>query len=782
MSGLPLETTWTSLSARLSQLPLILSGPLLRRTQPQAVTVWVALKQAMTVTLEVYNAADTNPAALLSGTRPTVPLGTNLHVVAVTALPTGASQLQSGTVYSYDLDFGNGKRLASKGVFNSDGNMSELAYAPYVLPTFALPPNDESKLHIIHGSCQKPNGEGIGALQTLDDIIAANIKDAVAANVSVAEKRPHQLFLTGDQIYADDVADALLHVLTDAGNTLLGWTETLPLVNKPPQDLKPGSRKDTVRNLGRITSDEADSHLLSLGEFYAMYLVAWSDVLLSLPDFKTVFFAEWLFEEAGNRAPRIETLRNRFEQDLSRLNEFKKALPKVRRALANIPSYMIFDDHEVTDDWYINREWQENIYRSLLGIRLLQNALSAYAVFQGWGNKPEDFKAPEPGDDLLTALANWRGKDDATAQTIRDLLSLPPRPPNDPSPKIIWDYQVDFPSIYQVIVLNTRTERGYAPGKDDGLLAPALLDSVALHRQLTQRIEGRQTNFEFTIVVSPAPVFGHPFPEEIVKPSLAFIGMKLFADYEEWSFNSVSHQSLLKELAAARQVVILSGDVHYAFTARVEYWDERQGAPEPRATFIQCVSSGLKKEDFLTWFNGTIRPQAYSYLGWSAQKVHLQKNGKQVLIRGTGPSSPALLSVPSSDVDAFLPGHEPEWRYRVTFLTDAGGGEQERKLQPGGTPSSPTSTATDVVKQHSRAFEHIRRFRFDQMFWVVGHNNLGEITIYKRGDGTPEIRHSLWFNLDPDYSPPLPTRAYTQHNSPFSVLPDSDPKPDLNRF
>jgi hypothetical protein len=41
-------------------------------------------------------------------------------------------------------------------------------------------------------------------------------------------ERPHQLFLTGDQIYADEVADVLLVALTDAGDTLLGWKEELP--------------------------------------------------------------------------------------------------------------------------------------------------------------------------------------------------------------------------------------------------------------------------------------------------------------------------------------------------------------------------------------------------------------------------------------------------------------------------------------------------------------------------------------------------------------------------
>ncbi len=89
--------SWTPLSEgrssipfcdRLEHLPLILAGPILRRTESDAVTVWVALKAPREVTLKVY-ATDANGSLvktlLLEGTRSTVPLGKQLHIVAVTA-------------------------------------------------------------------------------------------------------------------------------------------------------------------------------------------------------------------------------------------------------------------------------------------------------------------------------------------------------------------------------------------------------------------------------------------------------------------------------------------------------------------------------------------------------------------------------------------------------------------------------------------------------------------------------------------------------------------------
>ena len=60
----------------------------------------------------------------------------------------------------------------------------------------------------------------------------------------------------------------------------------------------------------------------------------------------------------------------------------------MRRALANVPTYMVFDDHDVTDDWNLGRAWRDRVFTSPLGRRIVMNALVAYAVFQDWGNDP----------------------------------------------------------------------------------------------------------------------------------------------------------------------------------------------------------------------------------------------------------------------------------------------------------------------------------------------------------------------------------------------------------
>ena len=90
---------------------------------------------------------------------------------------------------------------------------------------------------------------------------------------------------------------------------------------------------------------------------------------------------------------------------------------------------------------------------------MVQNALAAYAVFQGWGNEPDRFTADPPGGRLLPALIGWDGQD-GPARAARGRR----RPASaDASAPVRWDYQVDTPS-FQAIVLDTRTRRGFRPG------------------------------------------------------------------------------------------------------------------------------------------------------------------------------------------------------------------------------------------------------------------------------------------------------------------------------
>ena len=517
-------------------LPLILAGPIVRRVEPDLVAVWVALKEPRVVRLSVWKGlkstgtgdtifGDDDPD--FADDTETVRVGDNLHVAVVIAVPPVA--MIPEVVYSYNVAFGDisaesfsatadlkSLSLLKDGTVDSKPHLA-LGYAPGFLPSFSLPPMEVTNLRILHGSCRRINTELEDGLSWVDELIEPSRTDAIG--------RPHQLFLSGDQIYADDVASPLLPQLIKRGNELMGNSEYLPTIwpagfpeklgektPKPsffPADKRhfpPAIRHRLLDAEAFFTTKDHHSHLISFGEFSAMYLFVWSNVLWNVEELKdfddivSEIKSDWatipgnygavfrerkrvkgdieiekelldkfinfiiktltaeelrdalktqekvekdrsplntdhltpdclkLLLEASNEKLKgknqfvaihkfatslskeelknfkvfFKTIQDQFgglykkvEEDADKrklqVTKFYNGLAKVRRALANVATYMMFDDHEVTDDWYLNPMWRERAFASPLGTAILRNGLLAYAVFQDWGNSPSRY-------------------------------------------------------------------------------------------------------------------------------------------------------------------------------------------------------------------------------------------------------------------------------------------------------------------------------------------------------------------------------------------------------
>src|SRR5579884_806423 len=169
--------TWKPLAERFDALPFILAGPLLRRTEPSSVTVWLAVKEPCQVTLRIYR-RDRQGRLLqqFEGTRRTVRLGDHLYLVAVTARAMREEErLSWGEHYYYDLFFLPGEQVSSNIPVSENAAhlstpgicvanpaqadpMQLLVYPGNPLPGFVLPPEDFNQLRIVHGSCRKLHG------------------------------------------------------------------------------------------------------------------------------------------------------------------------------------------------------------------------------------------------------------------------------------------------------------------------------------------------------------------------------------------------------------------------------------------------------------------------------------------------------------------------------------------------------------------------------------------------------------------------------------------------
>jgi hypothetical protein len=646
---------FTSLQSRLpggssppsNPLPLIVAGPILRKVTSATVSVWLALSQQAQVTLTVYA---TPGAVVAQGQRSTVSVGKNLHIVCVTAqLAAGQAGLTGGNVYSYDLSFGtSGGTVLLPAAIGPSGAAAYL-YSNLALPTFALPPDDLTSVRLIIGSCRKPHAEGPDALATLDDLISAS--------VTSAKDRPHQLLLTGDQIYADEVSDVLLLLLTDAASVLVDPVEPLPgpngsqlLANTAP----PTTRTDLIKNQAHLTSDDTRSHLMSFGEFVAMYLFVWSDVLWPtvLPEWADLAAIPSIKGKPDWSFP-LATLVGDITTKTARLDVFRKTLLKVRRALANVPTAMILDDHEITDDFNMEPIFCTGVYGSDLGSSIVRNGLAAYAVCQHWGNAPEQFEpnsALSPSDPagvwLLsqfnakpygqftsdpnlsvvlgvhapaqlqtgTTSDGFQGRT-STFAVFHDAGTRAQTPEGRwlDSKSLLYHYTVEA-KAFQIVVTDTRTWRAFPRG--GSYSPPDLIAKAQVQFQVgqTPKLNNRQLLVVVTTNMPPIPPIrqgARDLPIMVKVPGKSALWFEDF--YDSWEIERIDYARMLAELsrkfaldgnnAHSGSLVLLSGDVHASMASRITYSatvqqvDDAAGAPsKAELSIAQLIGSALHNQ------------------------------------------------------------------------------------------------------------------------------------------------------------------------------------------
>jgi hypothetical protein len=751
-----------------------------------------------------------------------------------------------------------------------------LGYQEGNLPTFTLPPLNIESYKLAHGSCRRIHGTGKDALAALDFII----KKAVINNVP--DIRPHQLFLTGDQIYADDIPTLVLPTLNTLGSVLLGVKENLTaktydandMVSTIPHEITltnfPATRrKPIVVYNAKFSTEDGENHLLSFGEFAAAYLMGWSNAVWPVElyagpeELKSIedYLASWNGISGSEYIPKTEVegkfmsiediedfensldkyreekikiiskdklkenQKQSFINQLERIAVFRTQLPYVRRLLANIPVYMIMDDHEVTDDWNVSQHWRDRVLTSPLGVNILRNALMAYAIFQDWGNDPlaynpqtwlkehsynlgEYVKPPsandhiyrvsqsgktgsEPpdwptaqGESFIDGSVKWEEAGIESKQKLLTELqkvfagdSGPELEPanaidrlfgfdlNDETPPPVrWHYSVPA-SETKVYVLDTRTRRTFQTRHSP----PGLLSKSAMRDQIPQNPQPEP----FLVFVSPAPVLGLAVIEGVLQP-LKTIFNGFDGDPEPWSFDTTAFEELLNQMQKFKRVIFLSGDVHYGISSVLDYWKKDDILP---ARFVQFVSSSLKNkkftnDKFLTSGFAQKLMDSHFYpterMGWT-HRVGLQvtnPSGNRPLQRIALRKEPVLLSTQGWPVGTTInPG--PDWSWRLRLLSD----ERPESERPQNIQIQEIVDGDykKVLERHTDIFRKgiARKIEWD--------TNVGIITFSRDNQGSLTTLQELmrWlpedsFTEDPD--------AYMVHRCSLEPTPDEAPK------
>lgn len=561
----------------------MLAGPMIRRAESDRVCIWLATREKVELGGLIYRLdGATGDLKAIGATRDadiscqTVRLGQRLFVHLLRLYPgrdaPSEDAFPEGQVLFYDISV-NGKGLRELGFLGEEA--TAITYPGQPLPSFFLP-KDQKLQVLLHGSCRKLHSSSADAMVEADRTIGETIDDL--------EERPAILCLTGDQIYADDVGGPLIDHLTRLGDVLVGRNEVLPNPVGNLRRLPLNGRAETIKDGARFTSSHAENHLATFGEYAAMYLAAWSPDCWPEGDLPT---AEDVHLSAlGKRVPDEEAAgkaaRQKYEVEKRGLEKARQALGAVRRVLANIPTYMMFDDHEVTDDWNITRIWINEVYASGAGRRIVANALAAYWAFQAWGNDPDTF-------------------DDRFVHTVEHhIKNIPETPavlgaPAGASPFDMmlwsfhgWGFAVATDPI--LIGLDSRTQRGF----DDPRGPVRLMNRQALDwlRTAWARVgRGPQTG---VIFLSPTPIYGFEPIEELQRAARS-VGIPVHkTDTESWVANRNGFGALMHCLNTELQpglCIVLSGDVHYGFNNDADFFSGGQGV-----RVVQLVSSALKNE------------------------------------------------------------------------------------------------------------------------------------------------------------------------------------------
>jgi hypothetical protein len=396
--------------------------------------------------------------------------------------------------------------------------------------------------------------------------------DYVKKVASNPNQRPQQLLFTGDQVYADDVADGVLLLAQKLGTYLVGFDEMMPIGKPTPASTidggaAPGKRGGLVRAEG-FTSDEdaCQNHMMAFSDYMTLYLLTWSGDLWKL---------------ASAQYPKLVSGGS--------LDGLHLRPAAAQRLMANVPTYMMCDDHEVTDDWFIDSKFFNRATKSPLLRRILLNALANYCVFQAWGNKPDIFSLRI---DKISAHIMAQARLDNDADDLA-------------SEFIAYNWFFVTPPPASVVMLDTRTRRVLR----DPPNGPGLLDGAGLtdlRAALTSTPQGQPV-----IIVSPPPVFGYDSLEFLQSADVAMRSSSFYKDdFETWAANPSVFFQFLRVIAESgrRQVVFFAGDVHYAFANSVAYCLPPLAAVE----VLHLTSSSLKNKMSTGQSRKALLPEAFN--------------------------------------------------------------------------------------------------------------------------------------------------------------------------
>ena len=250
--------------------------------------------------------------------------------------------------------------------------------------------------------------------------------------------------------------------------------------------------------------------------------------------------------------------------------------PTIRWLLSTMPTSMIFDDHDVRDDWNTSHAWRLDMQATDWWDERITGALMSYWIYQHLGNLSPRRLAD---DDLYERV---RGGPDA-APVLRAFAQAADREA-DGAKGTMWSYRQDLGPV-QLLVVDSRSGRILADGRRS-MISDAEFDWV--ERQV------EDGDFRHLVVVTSMPWLLpralhdlESWNEALCAGSrgrfLARLGERVrrAVDMEHWAAFRRSFDRLAAFFAhvgrgehgasAPATICVLSGDVHHSYITEADY-------------------------------------------------------------------------------------------------------------------------------------------------------------------------------------------------------------------
>ena len=270
--------------------------------------------------------------------------------------------------------------------------------------------------------------------------------------------------------------------------------------------------------------------------------------------------------------------------------------PLNRWLLSTLPSAMIFDDHDVRDDWNTSYAWRQDVERTGWWHERIVSGLASYWVYQHLGNLSPEQRAEEP---LWQRVVRAGGPDAGEVDLTADLDALADRVDREPE-SYSWSYARDFGDV-RLVVVDSRAARVLGPDRRHLLdeSETTWLDGQ-LRGDVRHLLIGTSLPFLLPRGLHHLEAWGEAVAGGAWGRRLAGPGERLrrIVDLEHWAAFQEAFQEVARmvlEVADGRRgtppstVTFLSGDVHHSYLSEVRR-EHRSGG----SRIVQAVCSPIR--------------------------------------------------------------------------------------------------------------------------------------------------------------------------------------------